>query len=110
MRRLPVLAALTAAMGLAVPVHADPAGADEDFVATLDKAGITYSSPEQAVAAARQVCVLMGRGLTGADIVNKMTAANPGFAESGAAKFAAIATKTYCPQYLITRGGDANGN
>jgi hypothetical protein len=110
MRRLPVLAVLTAAIGLAVPAHADPADPDADFVATLDKAGITYRSPQQAIAAAKQVCALMGRGQTGPDVVRQMTQANPGFAEAGAAKFAAIAAKTYCPQYLITRGGDAGGN
>ncbi|KAA8958226.1 DUF732 domain-containing protein [Mycobacterium sp.] len=109
MRRLFVLAAL-AAIGLAGPVRADPTDPDADFVATLDKAGITYRSPQQAVAAAKQVCALMGRGQTGPDVVRQMTQANPGFAEAGAEQFTAIAASAYCPQYIVNRGGGAGGD
>jgi hypothetical protein len=99
-----VLAALAVAIGLAAPTHADPAHSDADFLAALDKAGITYRSPQQAVAAAKEVCALMGQGQTGPDVVRQMTQANPGFAEAGAAQFAAIAATAYCPQYITGHG------
>jgi hypothetical protein len=104
MRRLPVLlAAAAATLAVAAPAHADPNTIDQQFLDALNKAGITYQSPEQAVNAARQVCALMGKGQSGAVVVEQLTQVNPGFAADGAQKFTAIAASAYCPQYI--RGG-----
>lgn len=103
MRRLLVLAALAAGITPATPAHADPDSADAQFIAVLDKAGITYHSPDQAIAAAKAACSLMSGGQSGADVVKKMIESNPGFAEVSAQRFAAIAASTYCPQ--LVNGG-----
>jgi Protein of unknown function (DUF732) len=108
MRRLPVLAALAAAIALAVPAHADPDPNDAQFIDALNKAGITYHSPEEAINAGKQVCALMSRGQSGPAVVQQMTQANPGFAEAGAQQFAAIAATVYCPQYV--HGSGTGGN
>ena len=106
MRLLSVLAVVGAALGLAVPAHAEPDGKDADFIATLNKAGITYRSPDQAVAAGKEVCALMNDGESGADVVKKVTEVNPGFAVTSATQFAAIAASAYCPQFVTGSGGE----
>jgi hypothetical protein len=90
---------MAVAVGVAAPAYAD-SGADEDFISALDTAGITYDSPEQVIAAGKDVCELFGNGQTDTDIVTKVTEKNPGFTISGAARFAAIAMSAYCPERL----------
>lgn len=106
MRPLPVLVAVAAAGALAAPAYADPEGKDAEFVAALNKAGITYRSADQAVAAGKQVCALMDDGQSGADVVKKVTEVNPGFGVTGATQFAAIAATAYCPQYVTEGSGE----
>lgn len=100
MTRLPVLAVAVAVIVLAAPAQADPDPQDAQFIAALKQTGITYTNPDKAVAAAKEVCALMGAGESGAAVVQQMTRLNPGFAEAGAQKFAAIAASVYCPQYV----------
>jgi hypothetical protein len=104
MRTFLVLVAVAAVIGLAVPAHADPGSADSSFLAALRKAGITYRSDTEAVAAGEAVCELMGAGQPGLDVVKRVTELNPGFTISGAAKFTAIAASAYCPQSLEAGG------
>lgn len=102
-----VSASVVAAIGLAAPTHADPIGADTNFVAMLDDAGITYDNTESVIVAGKEVCELMNTGQTDVDVVKKLTDKNPGFTISGAARFAAIAANAYCPQRLAGgTGGD----
>lgn len=104
-----MLAGVAAMICLAVPANADPGGVDAEFVTALNKAGITYGSPDQAVAAGRQVCTLMDSGQQDIDVVRKVAEQNPGFTISGAAKFAAIAASAYCPEYVVgSPSQDAN--
>ena len=101
---MPIMAAM---IGFAVPAHADVDSNDQNFLAALNKAGITSSSPEQAVTAGKTVCQMMGDGTTNADLVKQLTQQNPGFSVDSAAKFAAIAASAYCPDRL-NGGGSAN--
>lgn len=94
-------AALAAGVALAVPAHADPGSVrDDDFLAALESAGITYHDPHQAAMAGQAVCELMDNGTSGIAVINDVRKFNPGFTLDGAAKFAAIAAKEYCPQHL----------
>lgn len=110
------LLALGVAVGLAVagaaPAVPDPAPGvqlDPDavpnaaFLESLRTAGITYSSPGQAIEAARAVCGLVDRGEPGLQVISDLKATNPGFTTDGAAQFAAIAANAYCPHQLVTK-------
>lgn len=99
-----MLAAVAAGVVLAAPAQAAPEGPDANFIAALDKAGISYHSPEQAIAAGKEVCSMMTDGESAPAVVQKMTQFNPGFTSTGAEKFAAIAATAYCPQY-VSGGG-----
>ena len=70
MRLLLVLANVAAIVGLAVPALADPPAppapadpaADANFLASLNKAGMTYRNGSDAVAAGRLACDMMNSG------------------------------------------------
>jgi hypothetical protein len=113
MRLLAVLASLAAIIGLAVPAQADPSGSDPgldaSFLGALDQAGITYRNGADAVGAAKAACQLMDEGKPELDVIKHVTEFNPGFTISGAAKFTAIASSAYCPQYLQKATGDSGG-
>jgi hypothetical protein len=98
MRTLLVLAALAAATGLAAPVHADPSP-DASFLAALDKAGMTYHSGPEAVAAAKQVCDWINQGQRRSDVIVSVSASNPGLAMSSAEEFTTLAERAYCPDH-----------
>jgi hypothetical protein len=94
-------AALAARIAFAVPTHADPGTVtDDNFLAALKNAGITYHDPYQAVAAGQTICKLIDGGASSMDVVKDVQAFNPGFTLDGATKFAAIAANEYCPQYI----------
>lgn len=110
-----LLLAGCAALGVAAPAHAEPVSAgqpgadqaaavsDAPFIGALENAGITYTSPEQAITAAKAVCGLVDRGEPGLEIVMDLKANNPGFTTDGAARFAAIAAQAYCPHQLAAK-------
>lgn len=101
MKRLLLLAGLSAMVGLAAPANAAPSGIDGQFLATLTGAGLSHSGSDQAtVSAGRAVCQLMDAGLTAMDTVVAVQTTNPGFTMQTAGQFAAISTAHYCPQYL----------
>lgn len=97
-----------AAIVLAAPGHAEPGGdpdkGDAAFLAALDHAGFTYSSPGQVIASAKAVCGMMSNGETGLQVVHDITDQNPGMTMDGAARFAAIVSNTYCPEHLTPKG------
>jgi hypothetical protein len=107
MRRFLALVALAGVTGVAAPAYADPGGADASFLAALGKAGISFRSEAEAVAAGREACRRIDGGEPEIDVVKGVTELNPGFPISGAATFTAIAMSAYCPQHL--RSGDDNG-
>lgn len=112
----PVVA--TTAIVLAAPGHAEPgvveAGAVEagavdsrEFIDSLHQVGITFDDPAQAVAAGQAVCGLAATGESGLELLTDLRNANPALTINGAAQFAAIAARSYCPHQLASAGGSA---
>ncbi len=78
-----------------------------EFVASLHQVGISFADPDQAVEAAQVLCGLAANGEAGLELLTDITDANPALSVPDAARFAAIAAKTYCPQQLSKGGGGA---
>ncbi|BBX48233.1 hypothetical protein GCM10009641_07220 [Mycobacterium cookii] len=105
----PLFAILGISMGVlfAVPAHAEP-GVDEpagdenngSFLADLQKVGIGFSDPGQAVSAGQAVCGALHNGMGGLHLIQHLQESNPALTESGAAQFATISAKAYCPKQL----------
>ena len=102
MRLILLLASVAAAIGTAAPAYADIDSKDQVFLVALNQAGLTYLNPARAIAAAKTVCNLVDQGMTGVEIVKDLQQLNPGFEDSGAAKFTAIAATAYCPKSLTS--------
>lgn len=103
--RLPLALSIgvSAAIALAPLAQGDPVtpGGDEaGFLASLRSAGITYTTPEAAITFAKSVCVSMGDGEFGPQMVDELKSQNPGLANDHATAFLAIAAKYFCPQQL----------
>jgi Protein of unknown function (DUF732) len=105
----PLLAILGVSMGLilAVPAHADPGieepptnDNDGSFLADLQKVGIGFSDPKQAVSAGQAVCGNIHNGMSGLHLIKHLEEYNPGLTENAAAQFATISAKAYCPRQL----------
>jgi hypothetical protein len=104
-----LLAILGVSLGLvlAAPVHAEP-GLDEpagdenngSFIADLKKVGIGFSDPAQAVSAGQAVCGCLHNGMGGLHLIQHPQESNTALTESGAAQFATISAKAYCPKQL----------
>lgn len=105
MKRLLTLLSVLAAIGLAPPAFGEPEGDDGAFLAALRNAGFTYNSPGQVIASARAVCGFMSKGETGLQVVHDVKDQNPGMTMDAAARFAAIASSSYCPQHLTPKSG-----
>jgi hypothetical protein len=61
---------------------------------------MTYRSGPDAVAAGRMACNMMISGRSEKDVVDELAMRNPGLNGGGAMRFAALASSTYCPDYL----------
>ncbi|HEU4361101.1 MAG TPA: DUF732 domain-containing protein [Mycobacterium sp.] len=113
MKLLLALLGVATTVGLAVPAYGDPGigasvGTDQGvvesaaFLDSLKAAGITYTSPDQVIAAARAVCGLVDRGEPGLEVISDLKANNPGFTTDAAARFAAISANSFCPHQLVS--------
>ncbi len=95
MRKLFVLVSLAAMIALAPLAQADPvtnaSGPDAGFLAALDQAGVVYDNGPVAIAVGRQACELMNQGHPEADVIQSLSASNPGFTIDSATKFATSA-------------------
>jgi hypothetical protein len=103
MRTLLAALCVCTAIGLAPPAHADPAdltGDDAGFLNALQKVGIHYPSPAQAITAGKSVCGCLNNGESGLELVHDVKIRNAGFSMEEASDFAMIAAKYYCPQQL----------
>jgi hypothetical protein len=104
-----LLALIGVSMGIvfAVPAHSEP-GIDEQpssenngsFLADLNKVGIGYGDPNQAVSAGQAVCACIHNGMSGLHLIKHLQDNNPALTENGAAQFATISAKAYCPRQL----------
>ena len=105
----PLLAVVGVSMGIVfgVPAHADP-GVEEPpsndnngvFLSDLQKVGIGYGDPNQAISAGQAVCACIHNGMTGLHLLKHLQENNPALTENGAAQFATISAKSYCPRQL----------
>lgn len=101
------------AVALAGPGHADPGVVEAsavdstEFITALRQVGIGFADPAQAVAAAEALCGLAANGETSLELLNDITEANPDLSVADAARFAAIAAKSYCPHQLQAGGKGA---
>jgi Protein of unknown function (DUF732) len=100
-----LLAAISvcAVIGFAAPAYADPddaTGDDAGFLSALQKVGIHYPSPAQAITAGRSVCGCLNGGESGLELVHDVKVRNAGFSMEEASDFAMVAAKYYCPQQL----------
>jgi hypothetical protein len=107
MKSLVALIGVTMGIVFAVPAHSEP-GIDEPpsndnnatFLADLNKLGIGYSDPNQAVSAGQAVCACVHNGMSGLHLLKHLQESNPALTENGAAQFATISAKAYCPRQL----------
>ncbi len=96
MRFLLILASLAAMISMAVPAYAD--STDDQFLAALGAAGLTYPDPDKAIAAGKSVCKMANdNNMRMANVVIAIHNSNPGLQWDKAAKFTAIAANAYCP-------------
>lgn len=107
MRSLLALLGVSVGIMFAVPAYAepgveDPTSHDNDasFLADLNKAGIGYSDPAEAVSAGQAVCGCIHNGMSGLHLLKHLQEQNPALTEKGAAQFATISAKAYCPLQL----------
>jgi hypothetical protein len=107
MKQLFAVAGILAGLLLAAPAQAEP-GLDEpsndennpSFLADLSKVGIGFSDPAQAISAGQAVCGCLHNGMGGLHLIQHLQESNPSLTESGAAQFATISAKAYCPKQL----------
>jgi Protein of unknown function (DUF732) len=107
MKALLALLGVTMGIVFAVPAHSEP-GVDEApntenngaFLADLNKVGIGYSDPNQAISAGQAVCACIHNGMSGLHLLKHLQENNPALTENGAAQFATISAKAYCPRQL----------
>jgi len=107
MKALLALLGVTMGIVIAVPAHAEP-GIDESpsdenngtFIADLHQLGIGFADPGQAITAGQAVCAHIHNGMSGLHLIKHLQENNPGLTETGAAQFATIAAKAYCPRLL----------
>ncbi len=101
---LPVAVGVTMVIGLAVPPPAVADSTDDAFLASLHQAGLTFRSPNEAIAAGHAVCQLVADGKQGPDVLSVLESANPGVTPEAAQKFMGISMNVYCPDKLSPRG------
>lgn len=103
MKSLMSFVSVLTAISLAAPAYGEPDGEDGAFLAALQNAGFTYSSPGQVITSAKAVCGFIGKGETGLQVVRDIKDQNPGMTMDDAARFAAIASNAYCPEHLMPK-------
>jgi hypothetical protein len=107
MKSLFAILGLSLGLILAVPAHSEP-GLDEPsndanngaFIADLNNVGIGFADPAQAVNAGQAVCGCLHNGMGGLHLIQHLQESNPSLTENGAAQFATISAKAYCPKQL----------
>jgi Protein of unknown function (DUF732) len=109
MKHLLILTSVAVMIGMAAPAYADdppspPSGADADFIAQLNAAGLTDQDPTKAIAAAKDMCSLMDNGTPDAVIQSNLVSRNPGLTPHGATEFMTLAKGKYCSKYLTGQG------
>ena len=97
--RVVLVVALLGHLGVAASIaHADPANVDERYLAALSSHGITYTSPEVAIAAGHLVCTKLDGGEAPTDVAKDVmnSSSLDGY---HAGYFVGASIGAYCPQY-----------
>jgi uncharacterized protein DUF732 len=94
---LTLVSFFVAAVAVAAPAQADPG--DANFLAALNKAGITYQTPSVAISVGKRECALMDQGMPEGDVIRTVSESNPAFKGEAATEFTTIAEDAYCPQH-----------
>jgi hypothetical protein len=96
-------ALLTAAAAFAAPAEASQV--DDDFIEALNKAGVHYGDPANAVALGQSVCPMLAKpgGTFAAAVANVQ---GGGVSSGMADMFAQIAIQMYCPQVMADVASD----
>jgi hypothetical protein len=107
MKSLLALMSLSLGIMLAPPAYSEPGvedppneGNNGAFIADLKKVGIGFSDPAQAINAGQAVCACIHNGMDGLHLIKHLQESNPALTENGAAQFATISAKAYCPRQL----------
>jgi Protein of unknown function (DUF732) len=104
MKMLLALLGASAMIGLAAPAYADPDQPpppdNAGFLAALQKVGIDYASPQQAITSGQAVCECLHDGESGLELVHDVKSHNPGFDMENASNFALISARFFCPEQL----------
>lgn len=104
---------------ISVPAYADPGiqeppanDSNSVFLTDLQQVGISYTDPNQAISAGQAVCALINNGMSGLHLLKHLQENNPALTSSGAAQFATISAKSYCPRQLeeAEEPGGKSGN
>ena len=104
MGRLLFALSATAVVAVSVPARANADSTDDAFIASLNKANISYGNRDQAVTAGRYVCEMVSGGKSAGDVIKGLKDSNPGFTLDGATRFVGIAANAYCPDQLLPKG------
>ena len=107
MKQLLALLGVSLGILLAAPAHSEPGVEDPPtnenngvFISDLKKVGIGFSDPAQAISAGQAVCGCIHNGMSGLHLLKHLQENNPALNENGAAEFATISAKAYCPRQL----------
>jgi hypothetical protein len=71
---------------------------DDAFLATLDKQGITYASPERAITTAKEICTLLDDGANGVDVSREISK-NSVVQIEKSGYFVGASITAYCPSH-----------
>lgn len=85
-----------ALVGFAAPAHADP-DPDIAFVTAVDKAGIEYTDPQDAIALGRQVCDYLQAGHSPDAAARALRISNRTLSAKNTARFVVFAQTAFCP-------------
>ncbi|UQX09414.1 DUF732 domain-containing protein [Candidatus Mycobacterium methanotrophicum] len=96
-------AASGAAIATATSAHAD--ATDNAFFAALDRAGIEYADPQEAIDAGKAVCAALEEGRPIPVVARGLNLANPDLTPVNAAQFLVIAEEAYCTVGVLGGSG-----
>ena len=88
------------AVALATSPTAAAQSDDENFLDSLQDQGISYSSAEQAVDDAHEVCDWVDLGFSGSDVASEISDDGGVVSDAAATAFVAVAIAAYCPRNI----------
>lgn len=84
-------------LAFAAPAHADT-DVDAYFIGAVDQAGIEYTSPQEAIGVAHEVCDYLAGGHRVEGAARALQISNRALSPKKTAKFVTYAAAAYCPE------------